>query len=44
MIKNQLAFLKALMLLRGVFKALVLRILKLRTIYRITQVHTSKQV
>ncbi|RLM64856.1 hypothetical protein C2845_PM16G02710 [Panicum miliaceum] len=38
------AFLKALLLLRGVFKALVLRILELRIVYRTTQVHTRKQV
>jgi hypothetical protein len=42
--QGPLAFLKELLLLSGVFKALVLRILELRTVYRITQVQISKQV
>jgi hypothetical protein len=42
--QGPLAFLKTLLLLRGVFKASVLRILELLTVYRITQVHTSKLV
>jgi hypothetical protein len=41
--QGTLAFLEVLLLL-SVFKALVLLIPKLRTVYRITQVHTSKQV
>jgi hypothetical protein len=42
--QRPIAFLKALLLLKGVFKALVLRILELRTVYRTTQVQTSKKV
>jgi hypothetical protein len=42
--QRPLAFLKELLLLWGVFKALVLRILELHTVYCITQVRTSKQV
>jgi hypothetical protein len=42
--QGPLAFLKELLLLSGVLKALILWILKLRTVYRITQVHTSKEV
>ena len=43
MIKGPLALLKVLLLL-SVFKALLLIILERRTVYRITHVHTSKQV
>jgi hypothetical protein len=42
--QGPLAIFKVLLLLRGVFKALLLRTLELRTIYRNTQVHTNKQV
>jgi hypothetical protein len=42
--QGPLAFLKELLLLSGVFKSLVSRILELCTIYRIIQVYTSKQV
>jgi hypothetical protein len=38
-----LAFVKELLLLGNVFKALLLRTLELRTVYRNTQVHTNKQ-
>jgi hypothetical protein len=42
--QGPLAFIKVLLLLRNVFKALLLRTLELRTIYRNTQVYTNKQV
>jgi hypothetical protein len=42
--QGPLAFVKALLLLRDGFKALLLRTLELRTIYHNTQVHTNKQV
>jgi hypothetical protein len=42
--QEPLAFIKVRLLLRNVFKALLLRTLELRTIYRNTQVHTNKQV
>jgi hypothetical protein len=42
--QGPLAFLKELLLLRDVFKALVLQILELYTVYLTTQGHTSKQV
>jgi hypothetical protein len=38
-----LAFVKELLLLENVFKALLLRTLEPRTIYSNTQVHTNKQ-
>jgi hypothetical protein len=41
--QGPLAFIKELLLLENVFKAWLLRTLKLRTVYRNTQVHTSKQ-
>jgi hypothetical protein len=41
--QGPLAFLKALLLLMGILKALVLRILELRTVYRTTQVHTANK-
>jgi hypothetical protein len=37
------AFVKELLLLGNIFKAWLLRTLELRTVYRNTQVHTSKQ-
>jgi hypothetical protein len=40
--EGPLAFVKVLLLLRDVFKALRLRTLELRTVYRNTQVHTNK--
>jgi hypothetical protein len=42
--QGPLAFLKELLLLRGVFKVLLMRILELRSVYRTAQVHTSKKV
>jgi hypothetical protein len=42
--QGPLAFVKVPLLLRDVFKALRLRTLKLRTVYRNTQVHTNKQI
>jgi hypothetical protein len=39
-----LAFVKELLLLGNIFKAWLLRTLKLRIVYRTTQVHTSKQI
>jgi hypothetical protein len=42
--QGPLALGKELLLLRNVFKALLLRNLELRTFYRITQVYTSKQI
>jgi hypothetical protein len=42
--QEPLAFIKELLLLGNVFKALPLRTLELRTIYRNTQVHTNKQI
>jgi hypothetical protein len=42
--QGPLAFIKELLLLGNVFKALLLRSLELRTISRNTQVHTSKQI
>jgi hypothetical protein len=42
--QGPLALLKELLLLSGCFKALLLRFLALRTVYRTTQVHTSKQM
>jgi hypothetical protein len=40
--QGPLAFFQELLLLGNVFKALLLRTLELRTIYRNTQVHTNK--
>jgi hypothetical protein len=40
--QGPLDFVKVLLLLRDVFKALRLRTLELRTVYRNTQVHTNK--
>jgi hypothetical protein len=42
--QGPLAFFKVLLLLRGIFKALLLQTLKLRTIYRNIQVHTNKRI
>jgi hypothetical protein len=42
--QGPLVFIKELLLLRNVFKALLLRTLELRTVYRNTQVHTYKQI
>jgi hypothetical protein len=42
--QETLTFFKVLLLLRDVFKALLLRTLELRTVYRNTQVHTNKQI
>jgi hypothetical protein len=42
--QGPLAFIKELLLLGNVFKAQLLQTLELRTIYRNTQVHTSKQL
>jgi hypothetical protein len=42
--EGSLAFVKGLLLLRDVFKALLLQTLELRTVYRNTQVNTNKQV
>jgi hypothetical protein len=42
--QGPLAFVKVPLLLKNVFKALLLRTLELRTIYHNTQVHTNKQV
>jgi hypothetical protein len=42
--QGPLAFIKVLLLLRDIFKALRLRTLELRTVYRNTQVHINKQV
>jgi hypothetical protein len=42
--QGPLAFVKELLLLGNVFKARLLLTLKLRTVYRNTQVHTSKQI
>jgi hypothetical protein len=39
-----LAIVKEMLLLGNVFKAFLLRSLELRTVYRNTQVHTSKQI
>jgi hypothetical protein len=41
--QGPLAFFKVLLLLRGVFKALLLRTLELRTVYHNTQVHTTNK-
>jgi hypothetical protein len=41
--RGPLAFIKELLLLGTVFKALLLWTLELRTIYRNTQVHINKQ-
>jgi hypothetical protein len=41
--QGPLAFIKVLLLLRDVFKALRLRTLELRTVYRNTQVHTNNK-
>jgi hypothetical protein len=41
--QGPLVFVKELLLLRNVFKAWLLQTLKLRTVYRNTQVHASKQ-
>jgi hypothetical protein len=40
--QGPLAFVNELLLLGNIFKARLLRTLELRTIYRNTQVHTSK--
>jgi hypothetical protein len=42
--QGSLAFVKELLLLGNVFKALLLRILELRTVYRNTQVYTNKNI
>jgi hypothetical protein len=42
--QGALAFIKELLLLRNVFKALLFQTLELRTVYRNTQVHTNKQI
>jgi hypothetical protein len=42
--QGPLAFIKELLLLGNVFKALLLRILELRTVYRNTRVRTNKQI
>jgi hypothetical protein len=42
--QGPLTFVKVLLLLRDIFKALRLRILELRTVYHNRQVHTNKQV
>jgi hypothetical protein len=42
--QGPLAFVKELLLLGNVFKARLLRTLKLRTVYRNTQVYTRKQI
>jgi hypothetical protein len=41
--QGPLAFIKELLLLGNVFKALLLWTLELRTVYRNTQVYTNKQ-
>jgi hypothetical protein len=41
--QGPLAFVKELQLLRNVFKALLLQILELRTIYRNTQIYSNEQ-
>jgi hypothetical protein len=41
--QGPLAFIRELLLLENVFKALLLRTLEPRTIYSNTQVHTNKQ-
>jgi hypothetical protein len=41
--QGPLAFIKELLLLRNVLKALLLQTLELRTVYRNTQVHSNKQ-
>jgi hypothetical protein len=40
--QGSLAFVKELLLLGNIFKALLLRTLELRTVYRNTQVYTRK--
>jgi hypothetical protein len=42
--QEPLAFIKEMLLLGNIFKAWLLRTLELRTVYRNTQVHTSKQI
>jgi hypothetical protein len=42
--QGPLAFVKVLLLLGNISKALLLQTLELRTIYRNTQVYTNKQV
>jgi hypothetical protein len=42
--QGPLAFVKELLLLGNIFKALLLRTLELRTVYHNTQVHTNKQI
>jgi hypothetical protein len=42
--QGPLAFIKEMLLLGNIFKALHLRTLELRTVYRNTQVHTNKQI
>jgi hypothetical protein len=42
--QGPLAFIKELLLLGNILKALLLWTLKLRTVYCTTQVHTNKQV
>jgi hypothetical protein len=44
MIKKTLAFIKELLLLGNIFKALLLLTLELGTVYHNTQVHTNKQI
>jgi hypothetical protein len=41
--QGPLAFVSKLLLLRNFFKVWLLRTLKLRVVYRSTQIHTSKQ-
>jgi hypothetical protein len=42
--QGPLAFVKELLLLGNIFKAWLSRTLELRTVYRNSQVHTSKQI
>jgi hypothetical protein len=42
--QRPLAFIKELLLLGNIFKALLLQTLELRTVYRNTQVHTNKEI
>jgi hypothetical protein len=42
--QGPLAFVKVLLLLGNIFKAMLLRTLELHTVYRNTRVHTNKQI
>jgi hypothetical protein len=42
--QEPLAFIKEMLLLGNIFKALLFGTLELRTVYRNTQVYTSKQI